>query len=101
MVRKHGQHRTVGSRDWRLFGGHQDFEPNELGNREPAELFGIGATYGTLAAGKDADIVIWPGDPFELMEAPTHVLIRGREIDLVSRQTLLRDRYMELLGLAD
>ncbi len=62
----------------------------------PAEIFGIADSYGTLAEGMDADIVVWSGDPIELDTAAEHVMIVGEEIDLVSRQTKLRDRYKEL-----
>ncbi|GHF11342.1 amidohydrolase [Kordiimonas sediminis] len=60
----------------------------------PAEIFGIADSYGTLAAGKDADVVVWDGDPIEISSSPDAVLIMGEEIPLVSRQTKLRDRYM-------
>lgn len=59
----------------------------------PAEIYGISDRVGTLAQGKEADVVIWSGDPFEVMEVATHVIIQGDEIPLVSRQTRLRDRY--------
>ena len=32
----------------------------------PAEVWGIAARYGSLEPGKDADVVVWSGDPFEL-----------------------------------
>ena len=52
--------------------------------------------YGSVEPGKIANLVVWDGDPFELSTAATRVFIRGREIPLVSRQTLLRDRYLDL-----
>ena len=60
----------------------------------PAEIFGMAATLGSLEAGKAADVVIWPGDPLELVNYPDQVFINGVAIDMVSRQTLLRDRYL-------
>ncbi|CAN5827747.1 amidohydrolase family protein [soil metagenome] len=60
----------------------------------PAQLWGL-QDYGSLAAGKVANVVVWGGDPLEILTPVSHVLIRGREIPLVSRQTELRDRYME------
>lgn len=59
----------------------------------PARIFGVGDHYGTLSAGMDADLVIWDGDPLEPGSAPTTVLVRGHEASLITRQTLLRDRY--------
>jgi imidazolonepropionase-like amidohydrolase len=63
--------------------------------RNPAQVWGIADSYGTLEAGKDADVVIWDGDPLNL-SAPTAVFIKGANIPLVSRQTKLRDRYRDL-----
>jgi len=62
----------------------------------PAEMFGVGDSYGKLSAGMDADVVVWDGDPLELMSSPDAVLIAGVDIPLVSRQTKLRDRYQDL-----
>ena len=61
----------------------------------PAEIFGMGATTGSLDVGKAADVVIWPGDPLELTNYPDRVFINGEDIPMVSRQTLLRDRYLQ------
>ncbi|WP_155895837.1 hypothetical protein [Kordiimonas gwangyangensis] len=36
------------------------------------------------------------GDPLEVMTSPDAVFIRGEEVPLVSRQTKLRDRYIDL-----
>lgn len=64
--------------------------------KNPAEVFGIADSYGTLETGKDADVVIWDGDPLDVTSAPTAVFIKGAAIPLVSRQTRLRDRYRDL-----
>lgn len=61
--------------------------------RGPAEVFGVGDRLGRLERGYLADVVIWDGDPLEVMSAPDAVFIEGREQPLVSRQTRLRDRY--------
>lgn len=63
---------------------------------EPARAFGIADRYGSLEAGKVANVVVWTGDPFEPATAVKHVFIRGREIPLTSRQTELRERYRTL-----
>jgi imidazolonepropionase-like amidohydrolase len=59
----------------------------------PARVFGIGDHYGNMGRGLDADLVIWNGDPLEPSSAPDLVLSKGVEASLVTRQTLLRDRY--------
>lgn len=61
----------------------------------PAEIFGVADSVGSIEAGKEADIVIWPGDPLELTSYPEQVLIKGQSISMTSRQTLLRDRYLQ------
>lgn len=62
----------------------------------PAEVLGVADRYGSLEAGKVANVVVWSGDPFEFSTAVEHVYIRGREIPLESRQTQLLDRYRTL-----
>ena len=64
----------------------------------PAAIYGVGDRYGALAPGYVGDVVVWDGDPLEVMSAPTHVLIEGDEMDMNSRQTRLRDRYADLDG---
>jgi imidazolonepropionase-like amidohydrolase len=60
----------------------------------PARIWGI-EDYGTLEAGKDADVVIWDGDPLEVTTAAERVFIRGVEMPNDSRQIRLRDRYRQ------
>ena len=62
----------------------------------PAEAFGVANQYGSLEAGKVANVVVWTGDPFEFSTGVEHVFIRGREIPLRSRQTELMERYRTL-----
>jgi len=62
----------------------------------PAEVFGVADRYGSLDVGKVANVVVWSGDPFEFSTAVEHVLIRGREIPLTSRQRELFERYRRL-----
>jgi imidazolonepropionase-like amidohydrolase len=59
----------------------------------PAELFGVADRIGSLQAGRDANIVVWSGDPFEFSTQAEHVFIRGREVKEPSRQDLLIERY--------
>ncbi len=59
----------------------------------PADIFGVGDRLGRLERGYVADVVIWDGDPLEVMSAPTAVFIAGAAQPMTSRQTRLRDRY--------
>jgi imidazolonepropionase-like amidohydrolase len=65
-------------------------------SRGPAEIFGVGTQLGRLERNYLADVVIWDGDPLQVMSAPTAVFIEGVEQPLISRQTRLRDRYNPL-----
>jgi imidazolonepropionase-like amidohydrolase len=62
----------------------------------PAQIFGVADRYGSLEPGKVANVVVWSGDPFEFSTGVEHVLIRGKEIPLRSRQTELFERYKKL-----
>jgi imidazolonepropionase-like amidohydrolase len=62
----------------------------------PARIFGVADQVGSLEVGKDADVVIWTGDPFEPLSQPTAVFIRGVAQPMTSRQIELRDRYRDL-----
>ena len=60
----------------------------------PAIIFDLGPGFGTIEENGRADIVIWSGDPLEVTSAADLVIIDGRQLDMISRQTLLRDRYL-------
>lgn len=62
----------------------------------PAEIFGVADRVGSLQPGKDADVVVWSGDPFEFATQPDHVFVRGRESRAPTRQDLLEQRYKNL-----
>ena len=62
----------------------------------PAELFGVESRVGSLAAGRDANVVVWSGDPFEFATRAERVFIRGREAPRSSRQDMLTERYKTL-----
>jgi imidazolonepropionase-like amidohydrolase len=59
----------------------------------PTRLFGLADRFGTLEPGKEADLVIWDGDPLELLTRAEQVLIHGTPVSMSSRATLLRERY--------
>ncbi|MGK0375994.1 MAG: imidazolonepropionase-like amidohydrolase [Arenicella sp.] len=60
----------------------------------PAQIFGL-AGYGQIKVGAEATLVLWSGDPLEVMSNPDLVLIDGQEYSLQSRATRLRDRYYQ------
>jgi len=60
---------------------------------EPARVWGVAERLGSLDAGKDADLVVWSGDPFELTTRAEHVFIRGREVSSDTRQRQLFEKY--------
>jgi imidazolonepropionase-like amidohydrolase len=65
----------------------------------PAQIWGVADRCGTIANGRDGDLVIWDGDPLEPSTLPVTVLIAGKEMSLVTHQTELRDRYLPRAGL--
>ncbi len=62
--------------------------------RAPAAILGVDDMLGSLASGKRADVVIWSGDPLEVTQVAEQVFVNGEAIDMESRQTRLRDRYL-------
>jgi imidazolonepropionase-like amidohydrolase len=60
---------------------------------EPARVWGVADRLGSIEVGKDADVVIWSGDPFELTTGPEHVFIAGHEISKDTRQRQLFEKY--------
>lgn len=61
----------------------------------PAEIFGL-TNHAAIRPGSIADLVLWDGDPLEVMSAPELILIAGDVQPMETRQTKLRDRYMNL-----
>lgn len=59
----------------------------------PARIWGFDDRYGTLEDGKDADLVIWDGDPLEPGTRALQVFVQGEPVSMETRQTKLRDRY--------
>lgn len=59
----------------------------------PAQMFGVGDQYGSLDAGKVANVVIANGDPLDVRTSVQQVYINGIPVPMVTRQTELRDAY--------
>lgn len=59
----------------------------------PAAIYGMDFTLGSLEVGKQANVVLWNGDPLEVTTAAVQVYAAGRPVPIESRQTLLRERY--------
>ena len=60
----------------------------------PAVIFALGDEYGSIEENSIADLVIWSGDPLDVTAAADQVIIAGKMVEMISRQTLLRDRYL-------
>ncbi|ATQ43152.1 amidohydrolase family protein [Caulobacter mirabilis] len=58
----------------------------------PAKIWGLTST-GSLETGKEADVVLWNGDPLETTSWPVAVFIDGVEQPQSTRAFELRDRY--------
>ena len=43
----------------------------------PAEIYGVADRIGSLTVGADADVVLWSGDPLDLMSRPLQVYVDG------------------------
>lgn len=61
----------------------------------PAEAFGVADKVGSLQMGREADVVVWSGDPFEFATVPEHVYVRGVENNEKTRREMLTDRYKQ------
>jgi imidazolonepropionase-like amidohydrolase len=75
--------------------------PNEEALRAvtlyPARILGVADRLGSLEAGKDATFIVTDGDPLEITTRVERAFIRGRELDLTTRHTVLYEKYREKL----
>ncbi len=61
----------------------------------PAQIFGVADRVGSLEPGREANVVMWSGDPFEFTTRAEHVWVRGVErTNEKTRQDLLTERYI-------
>lgn len=62
----------------------------------PAEILGLDDRVGSLTPGLDGDVVIWSGDPLDVMSRAQRVFIEGREVytyDETARKGTVLDPY--------
>ncbi|WP_344258754.1 amidohydrolase [Streptomyces sodiiphilus] len=67
----------------------------------PAEIMGLDDRVGSLRPGLDADVVIWSGDPLDVMSRALRVFVSGREVyryDTATRQGTVADPYYRDAG---
>ena len=60
----------------------------------PARIFGLDKRLGSIEPGKEADLVLWNGDPMETSTLPVMVFIQGVEQPLTTRDELLVRKYV-------
>lgn len=61
----------------------------------PAKIFGVDSTIGSIEKGKMANLFIANGDPFEPMTEIESVFINGYKIPMTSRQIQLYEEYKD------
>lgn len=64
--------------------------------KTPAQWFGMDNLIGTIESGMQADLVVWDGDPLEITTSADMVYVGGNVMPMTSRQTKLRDRYLNV-----
>jgi imidazolonepropionase-like amidohydrolase len=60
----------------------------------PAKIFGLETSYGSVEAGKVANLIVCDGDPFEMKTKITHVFIKGWSVPMENRHTMLYDEFL-------
>ena len=64
----------------------------------PAKIWGFADKAGSIEVGKEADLVLWSGDPFETSTYPVAVFVAGQQQPQDARILKLRDRYAKPAG---
>jgi imidazolonepropionase-like amidohydrolase len=60
----------------------------------PARVFRAAGEFGSIEAGRPANLVVWSGDPLEVSSVVDASWLDGHRQSLRTRQTELRDRYL-------
>ena len=60
-------------------------------SKNVADVFGLKGR-GSIQQGFAADILVWEFDPLEPSSIPIHIYINGKEVDLTTRSSRLKDR---------
>ena len=59
----------------------------------PAQIFGVGDQYGSLQAGKVANVVVTTGNPLDVRSNVKYLFIRGQQVPLTDRHTKLYEQF--------
>jgi imidazolonepropionase-like amidohydrolase len=59
----------------------------------PASFMGLGDRVGALSAGLDGDVVVWSGDPLDVMSRAERVYITGSEVYRYDAGPVVRERF--------
>lgn len=62
---------------------------------DAAKILQIDATHGSIEPGKYANCFVSDGDPFEMKTRISHLFIRGQQIPMENRHTLLYDEFID------
>jgi imidazolonepropionase-like amidohydrolase len=79
------------------YGGVSEEEALKMVTLNPAKLLHLDKRMGSLAEGKDADVVLWNANPLSVYAKPEKTFVDGRcffdvEQDLVARQKVAQER---------
>ncbi len=59
----------------------------------PAEIFGVADSLGSIEVGKIANLIVTDGNPMEIRTQIKHLVIAGQEVSIDNRHKRLYDRY--------
>ena len=60
----------------------------------PAKIFGMDKSYGSVEVGKVANLMVCDGDPFEMKTKISHIFIKGWSVPMENRHTMLYDEFL-------